>query len=232
MANVEAEALDDVVIGTLLINSMPAHVLFDCGVSHSFVAKKFAKYLYMSLEWTDHPCRMAAPKNKILISHIKYPNCSVELKDRKLEVDLVQINTSDFDVIPGMDWLARHFVQIDCRGKKVLFMKPHEKGYSYQGNTGVRKIRKLLLLSAMQTYRAIKKRCDANLAYVIDTEKERMPLEKILVVKNFLDVFSDDFPSVPSDRKIEFEINIVPKVTPTSKASYRMVPAELKELKK
>ena len=59
-----------------------------------------------------------------------------------------------------------------------------------------------------------------------------MPLEKILVVKNFLDVVLDDFPSVPSDREIEFEINIILKATHTSKASYRMVPAELKELKK
>ena len=77
------------VTGTLLINSVPAYVLFDCGVSHSFVAKKFAKYLCMSPEWMDHPYRMAAPGNRILMSHTRYPNCNVELEDRRLEVDIV-----------------------------------------------------------------------------------------------------------------------------------------------
>ena len=61
----------------------------------------------------------------------------MELEDRKLVVNLVQINMSDFDIILVMDWLAGHFAQIDCRRKRVLFMNPHEESYSYQGNTGV-----------------------------------------------------------------------------------------------
>nr|XP_027076961.1 uncharacterized protein LOC113700701 [Coffea arabica] len=66
MTDVEAEVSGDVVTGTLLINSVPAYVLFDCGVSHSFVGRKFAKYLCMPPEWMDHPYRVAAPGNKNL----------------------------------------------------------------------------------------------------------------------------------------------------------------------
>ena len=83
----------------------------------------------------------------------------------------------------------------------------------------------------MQTYKTIRKECEIYLAYMIDTENEGMPLEKIPVVKSFPDVFSDDLPDLPPDREIEFEINIVPEVTPISKFLYRMTPAELKELK-
>ena len=50
MTDVGAEVAGDVVTGTLLINSVPAYVLFGCGASHSFT-----KYLCMSPEWTNHP---------------------------------------------------------------------------------------------------------------------------------------------------------------------------------
>ena len=49
MTDVEVEVVGDVVTGTLLSNFVPAYVLFDYGVSHSFT-----KYLCMSSEWTDH----------------------------------------------------------------------------------------------------------------------------------------------------------------------------------
>ncbi|XP_027082397.1 uncharacterized protein [Coffea arabica] len=231
MTDVEAEVSGDVVTGPLLINSVPAYVLFDCGTSHSFVAKKFANYLCIFHEWMDHSYRVAAPKNRILVSHTRYPNCSMELEDRRLRVDLVQINMSDFDVIIGMDRLTRHFAQIDCRKKRVLFIKSDEKDFSYQGNVRNRKIHKLPFLFAMQTYRAIRKGCEVYLAYVVDMEKEETPLEKIPVVKDFPDVFPEDLPSLSSDWEIEFEINIIPEANPISKAPYRMTPAESKEFK-
>ena len=110
-------------------------------------------------------------------------------------------------------------------------MKPIKKNFSYQENISDRKIHKLPLLSAIQAYRVIRKGCEAYLAYVVDTEKEEMPLEKILVVKNFSNVFSKNLPGLPADREIEFKINIVPEANLISKAPYRMVPMELKELK-
>ena len=110
-------------------------------------------------------------------------------------------------------------------------MKPHEKDYAYQENSSVRKIHKLPLLSAMQTNRAIRKGCEVYLIYVADMEKEGTPLEKILVVKDFPNVFPNDLPSLPLDREIEFEINIISEATLISKVSYRMASAELKEPK-
>jgi hypothetical protein len=37
----EAQEAKDVVLGTFLINSVPATVLFDSGASHSFITEKF-----------------------------------------------------------------------------------------------------------------------------------------------------------------------------------------------
>ena len=70
------------------------------------------------------------------------------------------------------------------------------------------------------------------MAYVVDTENEETLLEKIPVVKDFPDLFSDDLLGLLSNRKIEFEINVVLEVTPISKIPYRTALIELKEFKK
>ena len=51
------------------------------------------------------------------------------------------------------------------------------------------------------------------------------------MVNEFFDVFPKDLPGLPPDKEIEFEIELAPGTEPISIASYRMAPAELKELK-
>ena len=45
-----------------------------------------------------------------------------------------------------------------------------------------------------------------------------------------MDVFLEELPGLPPDRAISFEIELLPRTAPISKAPYRMAPAELKEL--
>jgi hypothetical protein len=59
-----------------------------------------------------------------------------------------------------------------------------------------------------------------------------LPLKKILVVREYADVFPDELPGMPPDQDIEFPIELQPETTPISKRPYRMPPAELVELKK
>ena len=44
MTREKAEAASDIVTGMILVHSIPACVLFDCGASHFFISKKFTKY--------------------------------------------------------------------------------------------------------------------------------------------------------------------------------------------
>ena len=50
-------------------------------------------------------------------------------------------------------------------------------------------------------------------------------------MKEFFDIFSDDLPGLPSDREIEFSIDLISSTDQIFKAPYWMAPAELKELK-
>ena len=86
----------------------------------------------------------------------------------------------------------------------------------------------------MKAARLLCKGCSAFLACVVALAKaNQMPsLEEIEVVRDFLDVFSEDLPGLPPVREIEFSIDIIPGVGPISKAPYRMAPAKLAELRK
>ena len=56
-------------------------------------------------------------------------------------------------------------------------------------------------------------------------------MEKIPVVREFPDVFPEELPGIPLEREMDLSIEIVPGTAPVSRAPYRMVPVELKELK-
>ncbi|WVZ51513.1 LOW QUALITY PROTEIN: hypothetical protein U9M48_002657 [Paspalum notatum var. saurae] len=60
---------------------------------------------------------------------------------------------------------------------------------------------------------------------------ELTEIKKILVVRDFPDVFSEKLPGLPPDRDVEFRIELIPGTAPISKRLYWMAPDELKELK-
>ena len=65
------------------------------------------------------------------------------------------------------------------------------------------------------------------------TEGEKVDVDpaSVRVVSEYLDVFPDELPGLPSMRDSKFVIDVLPGTTPISKAPYRMAPAELLELK-
>jgi len=56
-------------------------------------------------------------------------------------------------------------------------------------------------------------------------------LESILVIQDFVDVFSENMLGLPPRRYIDFTIELIPGVAPVSRALYRMSIPELIELK-
>ena len=51
------------------------------------------------------------------------------------------------------------------------------------------------------------------------------------VVQDFLDVFLEDLPGLPRERKIDFVVDLGPGTATISKTPYRMAPAKLKEMR-
>ncbi|XP_075473865.1 uncharacterized protein LOC142504910 [Primulina tabacum] len=65
----EADNTNEVVAGTILLNKMPAYAVFDCGATHSFVSKRFAKKLELEHDILSEPLRVATPVSKTIETH-------------------------------------------------------------------------------------------------------------------------------------------------------------------
>ena len=77
----------------------------------------------------------------------------------------------------------------------------------------------------------LRKGCQGYLPYVVEIGKEGTLVDEIPVVTEFLDVFQDDIAGLPSDREVEFTIDLILGTEPISIPSYKMAPTELRELK-
>ncbi|XP_073067224.1 uncharacterized protein [Primulina eburnea] len=119
MTQEEADDATDVVSGTILIQSVPAYALFDCGATHSFMSKRFAKKLGCKPAKLNEPFRIATPTSWSIETHEIYRECEISINNQNFSADLIQLIMVDFDLILGMDWLARNNAVVDYKGKDV-----------------------------------------------------------------------------------------------------------------
>ncbi|GJZ29874.1 putative reverse transcriptase domain-containing protein [Tanacetum coccineum] len=63
-----------------------------------------------------------------------------------------------------------------------------------------------------------------------EDKSEEKRLEDVPTVRDFLEVFPEDFPGLPPTRQVEFQIDLVPGASPMARAPYRLAPSELQEL--
>ena len=121
--------------------------------------------------------------------------------------NLVVLPGLGIDVILGMKWMSGHGVVIDTSTRVVMLRDP---------------------ISNEAFLVPHPKNLDLHhTANAIQTPR----IEDILVVCEFRDVFPNDLPVLPSDRDIEFKIELVPGTAPISRRPYRMPPNELAELR-
>ena len=52
-------------------------------------------------------------------------------------------------------------------------------------------------------------------------------LEHLPVVREFVDVFTEELPRMPSERELEFTIDLKPRTEPIAKMPYQMLTPEL-----
>jgi hypothetical protein len=112
------------------------------------------------------------------------------------------------DVIIGMNWMKDWRAVIDTESR-VLTLKDSQG----EGTFRVPLPRRTDLVS-------------------VTCAIEVIPIHRILVVCEFLDVFPDELHGLPPDRDIEFGIELIPRTAPISRRPYRMPLDELAELKK
>jgi hypothetical protein len=114
----EAQEAPDVVLGTFLIKSTTAIVLFDSGASHSFI---FATYVEKhNITVAMLKCRMvvSSPGGDVTARQV-YPKVKIILRGAKFSANLIVLDSKGIDVILGMDWMSNQKALIDCAKKSV-----------------------------------------------------------------------------------------------------------------
>ena len=110
----EAKETDDVVAGTILVDSQLAHALFDSGASYSFVSHTFSKKLDGPLATLRNPYMIEIADGSVIPVNKLYPNCDVEVDERHFPIDFLVIGVKGFDTVVGMDWLKAYEAKILC----------------------------------------------------------------------------------------------------------------------
>ncbi|GJY81030.1 putative reverse transcriptase domain-containing protein [Tanacetum coccineum] len=102
------------------------------------------------------------------------------------------VEMGSFDVIIGMDWLAKYHTVIVCDEKLVRVPFGDE----------------ILIFHAHVTTKNAE-----------DKSKEKR-LEDVPIVQDFLEVFPEDLPGIPPTRQVEFQINLMPSAALVARAPF------------
>jgi hypothetical protein len=138
--------------------------------------------------------------------HLGVINIPINLSGVVFPTSLVVLNSHGIDVILGMDWLTKHRGTIACT-ERIIIVTNH------LGMTVTCHIQSSLPEPTLHSLKV-------------------ESLEQIPIVKEYLNVFSEELPGLPRNRDIEFVIDLAPETAPIAKRPYRMTTPELKELKR
>ncbi|XP_059639428.1 uncharacterized protein LOC132281778 [Cornus florida] len=116
--------------------SKMAHVLFDSGVSYSFIASSFARALGLEVSQLDRPLCVDTPIGGSVTLGRVCRGCSIIITGQVPEFDLILLEMTGFDIILGMDWLLSFRAVIDYFRGRVSVCTPDGDCFCFVGDRG------------------------------------------------------------------------------------------------
>ncbi|XP_071933783.1 uncharacterized protein [Coffea arabica] len=196
----------EVVEGTIPVFHRLAKLLIDPGPTHSFVNPAFMCGIAVNPVKLPYDLEVRTPiGDQSLITNMIYKNCEIWVGERKLVGDLISLDLKGYNVIIGMDLLARYNAQLNCKTKVVEFSIPGEATLRLDIRD---RLASSALVSGIRARKLLSKAAQGYLAFLINTLGDKVKLEDVLVVNEFPDVFPDELKSMPPEREIEFKIDL------------------------
>jgi hypothetical protein len=202
-----------VALGTFSVEYHSANVLFDTRATHSFVTVSWVESHNIPLAPIYPSRRVSSVGGRTQMDRF-CPSAKVQIWGIEFPADLIVMGNQDttIDVILGMNWLTMYQSSLSCDKRTVKLV-------SLSGE----EVLVELVLSGPR-----KGSCHQVTTHI----EEIKPSEAINVVSEFPDVFPEELPCMPPERKVEFAIELIPGTAPISKRAYRVSGPELVELKK
>ncbi|GKA05896.1 putative reverse transcriptase domain-containing protein [Tanacetum coccineum] len=104
-------------MGTFLLNDHHAYMLFDSDVDRSFVSNTFSALLDIIPSALDVSYAVELADGRTSETNTVLRGCTLGLLGHPFNIDLMPIDLGSFDIIIGMDWLAKNHVVIVCDEK-------------------------------------------------------------------------------------------------------------------
>ncbi|GJU42437.1 putative reverse transcriptase domain-containing protein [Tanacetum coccineum] len=183
---------------------------------------------------TDHYYDVELADGKIIGINTIIRGCTLNFLDHPFNINLMPVELGSFDVIVGMDWLAKYHAVIDCAEKIVRIPWGNETLIVHGDGSSRGSETRLNIISCTKTQKYMLKGHHVFLAHVTtkgtEDKSEEKRLEDVPIVRDFPEVFPEDLPGLPPTRQVEFQIDLIPGAAPVARAPYRLAPSEMKEL--
>jgi hypothetical protein len=174
----EVQEAPDVVIGMFLVNDTSTVVLFDSGVSYSFISTAYiGKHnlplallrcqMIISSPGGDMPARQLCPKVNLKIRGVDFV------------ANLIFLKLKGIDVILRMDWLSKYKVLVDYAKKSIKMTTPDGNKMEF-------------IAEPVVTVKGV-----ANCVKVNQLDSGQV--SEVPVVNEFPDVFPEELPGMPPD---------------------------------
>ncbi|GJQ95657.1 putative reverse transcriptase domain-containing protein [Tanacetum coccineum] len=133
--------------------------------------------------------------------------CTLGLLGHPFDIDLMPVELGSFDVIIGMDWLAKYHAVI-VYDEKIIRIPYGDETLIIRGDD-----------------------CDSKItSKKTDDKSVEKRLEDVPIVREFPKVFPEDLLRLPHARQVKFQIDLVHGAAPVARGPYRLAPAEMQEL--
>ncbi|GJT20429.1 putative reverse transcriptase domain-containing protein [Tanacetum coccineum] len=213
VGNARTNPDSNVVTGTFHLNNRYASILFDTGADRSFVSTTFNSLIDITPTTLDHYYDVELTDEKIIGIHTIIRGCTLNFLDHPFNINLMPVELGSFDVIVGMDWLAKYHAVIDCAKKIVRIPWGNETLVVYGDGSNQGNGTRLNIISCTKTHKYLLKGHHVFLAHVTSKETEDKSGEKQLEERRIVQDFPEVFPEELS-----------------AQAPYQLASSEMKEL--
>nr|GEX18245.1 putative reverse transcriptase domain-containing protein [Tanacetum cinerariifolium] len=173
----------------------------------SFMDTRFSSMLNIDLVKIRASYEVDLADGRVVSMNSILKGCSLNLVNHIFEIDLIPIELGMFDVIIGMDWLLKHDAVI-VYGEKVVRIPYGNKMLIVKSDKGMYQLKVIYCIKASKY---VKQGCYLFLAHVTEKESKEKRLEDVPVIRNFPEVFPEEFPGLPPPRQYgHFEFQVTP----------------------
>ncbi|GJR30863.1 putative reverse transcriptase domain-containing protein [Tanacetum coccineum] len=111
------------------------------------------------------------------------------------------------------DWLVKHDTII-VYGEKVVRIPYGIKTLIVEGDKGMSRLK---VISCIKARKYVKRGCHLFLAHVMENKSKEKRMEDVPVIRDFPEVFHEDFLGLPPSRQVEFRIDLVLGAAPVAR---------------